>query len=157
MLTISAVLPRSVQLDFISPANIYPGDVFVVQVHTKEKPRGTFQDRPVNFYLYEDRYRGLGFLDMNTKPGIYPLKIEIGGLISHQNVEVKHKEFPVKHITLQSDKVFLSPEDEKRANEEEALLKSIWNRITPYPLWTDNFIKPINSAITSPFGVKRII
>jgi len=135
--------------------NIYPGDVFVINVNSKNAPTGQFQGRSVNFYRNNGGYKALGFVDFNTEPAEYPLTVNLDNERVNYNITVKLKEFPVKNITLKSEKVFLSPENEKRANAEEAVLKSIWNRIAPYPLWTDNFIKPISSDITSPFGVKR--
>jgi len=141
----------------ILPEDIYPGNIFVIKVNSKDTPTAQFQGRLVNFYLKEGLYIGLGFIDINTDPGNYLLSLNHGNETTTHSIEVKHKMFPVKNITLKSEKVFLSPDDEKRADNEEALLKSIWNRITPNPLWTGNFIKPIDSDITSPFGVKRII
>jgi murein DD-endopeptidase MepM/ murein hydrolase activator NlpD len=141
----------------IFPENIYPGDVFVININSKNTPTAHFQGRSVNFYQANKGYKALGFVDINTQPGQYPLTINHSSQRITYNVAVKFKKFPVKNITLKSEEVFLSPENEKRADAEEAQLKSIWSRITRRPLWTDNFIKPIQSDITSPFGVKRII
>jgi len=141
----------------IFPENIYPGDVFVINIDSKNTPTAQFQGRLVNFYQNNGGYKALAFVDISTEPGQYLLTINHNNQRITYNIAVKLKKFPVKNITLKSEKVFLSPENEKRADAEEALLKSIWNNVTPYPLWKSNFIKPINSTITSPFGVKRII
>lgn len=141
----------------IQPENLYPGDVFVINIDSHNIPSALFQGQSINFYLSEGIYKALCFIDINTMPGNYPLNINNGDITKTYNIKVKHKVFPVKQITLKSEKVFLSPEDEKRANEESALLKSIWNEVTPNPLWKGQFIRPIDSEITSQFGVKRII
>ena len=141
----------------ILPENIYPGDVFVINIDSINTPTAQFQGRSLIFYQNNGGYKALSFVDITTEPGQYPLTINHNNQRITYNIAVKLKKFPVKNITLKSEKVFLSPENEKRADAEEALLKSIWNNVTPYPLWKSNFIKPINSTITSPFGVKRII
>jgi len=141
----------------IFPENIYPGDVFVINIDSKNTPTAQFQGQSLIFYQNNAGYKALAFVDISTGPGQYPLTLNHDNKRITYNIAVKHKKFPVKNIALKSEKVFLSPENEKRADAEEALLKSIWNNVTPYPLWKSNFIKPINSTITSPFGVKRII
>lgn len=40
--------------------------------------------------------------------------------------------------------------------KEEAFLRSVWTVVTPRQLWSGLFARPINSAITSPFGEIRI-
>ena len=139
------------------PENIYPGDVFIINVNSENVPTAQFQGRSVNFYGNNESYKALNFVDINTEPGKHPITINHDNQTSTYKVIVKFKNFPIKNITLKSEKVFLSPENEKRADAEEAVLKSIWNQVTPDPLWNDIFIKPIPSDITSPFGVKRII
>ena len=141
----------------IFPENIYPGDVFVINVDSINTPTAQFQGRSLIFYQNNGAYKALASIDITTEPGKYPLTLNHNNQRITYNIAVRFKRFPVKNITLKSEKVFLSPENEKRADAEETLLKSIWNRTTPYPLWTDNFIIPIPSDITSPFGVKRII
>ena len=141
----------------IFPENIYPGDVFVINIDSINTPTAQFQGRSLIFYKNNGDYKALAFVDISTEPGKYPLTLNHNNKRITYNIAVRFKKFPVKNITLKSEKVFLSPENEKRADAEEALLKSIWNNVTPYPLWKSDFIKPIDSTITSPFGVKRII
>ncbi len=109
------------------------------------------------FYPTSKGFKALGYVDIDTKPGIYPLLLETDNTDRIHYIEVKPKQFPAKHITLKSEKVFLSPENEKRADDEEALLKSIWDKVTPEHFWNGKFIRPIDSEITSEFGVKRIM
>ncbi len=159
LLALSSPIPAEQTKAFIAicPDKISPGDAFVIHVQTPIKPTGLFQKRKIRFYETERGFKAITYVDINTKPGEYPFVLSSGELSSTYSINVKPKEFLVKNITLKSEKVFLSSQDEKRANEESALLKSIWNNVTPYPLWTENFMRPISDKITSPFGVKRII
>ncbi|NIP38006.1 MAG: M23 family metallopeptidase [Candidatus Dadabacteria bacterium] len=141
----------------ITPELKYPGDVVAIYAEIPIKPSGIFQNKEIRFYESGLGFKGITYVDIDTKPGDYPLTLNAGELSSTYSIEIRTKEFPVKHITLQSEKVFLSPEDEKRANDESALLKSIWDQVTPVPLWEGSFTKPTDSDITSQFGVKRII
>jgi len=134
-----------------------PGDMFLLKVKSNKIPSGSFQNRSLNFYYSDNVFKAFDFINIDTKPGRYPIELNINGALSNFNILVNEKYFPVKNITLRSDKVILSPEDERRANEEEKILKSIWNNVTPTTLWEGRFIKPVNSTITSEFGIKRII
>lgn len=134
-----------------------PGDMFLLKVKSNKMPSGSFQNRSLNFYYSDNVFKAFNFINIDTKPGKHPIELNVNGALINFNILVNEKYFAVKNITLRSDKVILSPEDEKRADEEEKILKSIWNKVTPATLWQGKFIKPVNSTITSDFGIKRII
>jgi murein DD-endopeptidase MepM/ murein hydrolase activator NlpD len=139
------------------PEKVYPGDVFIVRSFGNLAHELYFQNIKLQFYKTSQYYQALGFVDIDTKPGIQGINILDGKETKIKYISVMHKEFPVKNITLKSEKVFLSPEDERRADEEERVLESTWNTVTSEPLWKGKFIKPIDSTITSQFGIIRII
>lgn len=141
----------------VFPDNIYPGNVFLVRIDSNSAPTASFQGKNMPFYSASKGFIALGYVDIDTKPGIHPLLLGAEAEKSIHYIEVNPKDFPVKHITLKSEKVFLSPQNEKRADDEEALLKSIWDKVTPEHFWNGRFIRPIESEATSEFGVKRII
>ena len=141
----------------LAPSEVYPGDVFIITVHTNSTPMLRFQGRELPVFSRDKYYQAIAFVNIDTKQGILGIIIKSGEQTTIEYTKVLDKEFPVKHITLKSEQVFLSPDDEKRADREQHILESFWNNITPYPLWSGNFLRPLDSSITSPFGTKRII
>ncbi|NIP22967.1 MAG: M23 family metallopeptidase [Phycisphaerae bacterium] len=70
-------------------------------------------------------------------------------------LEVTEGVFPVTRITVDEEKVKLSPEDEKRADREEARLKALWELKTER-LWSGGFLIPLRNSYSTLFGTKRI-
>ncbi len=141
----------------LGPNEVYPGDVFTIRTFENTAPQLQYQGRELPVFGKNKYYQALAYVNIDTKPGIQGLTIKTRDNSIVKYISVLEKNFPVKYITLESDKVFLNPKDEKRADKEEHILESLWNTITPDPLWTGSFTRPIDSSITSEFGVKRII
>lgn len=74
-----------------------------------------------------------------------------------KEIQIRDYEFPVERLTLPPEKVFLSEEDLRRAEDEKRLLDSIWVNVTPERLWNGEFILPAKGEEGSLFGVRRII
>jgi len=59
-------------------------------------------------------------------------------------------------IKVSSSKVSLNPLNKKRASKEYKEAIAIYNSVSPKNYWFDDFMFPLDSKITSPFGTKRI-
>ena len=91
-----------------------------------------------------------------SQPGACVIKIASGSEEVELALKIKEVKWPETKLTLPDDKVFLSPEDEKRVNEENLKLKSIW-KISSEKKWTGKFIMPLENSLSTDFGVRRII
>jgi murein DD-endopeptidase MepM/ murein hydrolase activator NlpD len=140
------------------PEKIFPGDAFLVEIKSVNVPLGKFDDVPLKFYPVSDGlYQAIFSVDVEMKPGNHAIYLVTNERSIKHTFTVHKKKFSVKSLTLRSDKVFLSPENQARVNEENEKLSTLWNRITK-PMWEGNFTPPVNNtSISSPFGVMRII
>ena len=73
--------------------------------------------------------------------------------ISFNVIKGKYKSEIIK---VAKSKVSLNAKDKKRTQKEYREAVKIYKKISSKILWTKEFIKPIISKVTSPFGIKRV-
>jgi murein DD-endopeptidase MepM/ murein hydrolase activator NlpD len=64
--------------------------------------------------------------------------------------------YPKEYLKVSKSKVKLSLKSQKRANKEYVKAIRLYRSFDPKLYWSDRFIYPINSKITSRFGTKRM-
>ena len=69
---------------------------------------------------------------------------------------VKPARFSTLNLTLPDDKVFLSPENLRRAQEEKQKLRSLF-QVVSEKLWDGSFVIPLANEFSTAFGTKRIM
>ncbi|HDH49798.1 MAG TPA: hypothetical protein ENH31_02945 [Nitrospirae bacterium] len=144
----------------VSPAGIYPGDAFIIKVtglDAGQAPEAFLGKKP---FYFSDCGEGcslaIGSIGLETKPGTRAVKLIVGGSKASINLHVKKADFPTIHLTLPDSKVFLGPEDLKRAQTEAERLKAVWDGISD-KLWEGKFILPLDNKTSTAFGVKRVM
>jgi len=142
----------------VSPPEVVPGDVFLLKITSADNApvEVTFLDRKVDLYPSEWGLISLIPLDVNTSPGKHKIHVRHGGDISIASVEVKSHTFRSIKLTLPEEKVTLSPEDQKRVDKEYGLQQDIWGKNTK-PVWDGQFAAPLDTEISTEFGVRRIM
>ncbi len=154
------VSAQSYALDVeIMPSEVLPGDLFLVSIQTSEpdSAEAEFLGRGIKFYPDgEGRLIALVPVDINTKPGKHNIKIKLADKAESLAINVKSHEFETIKLTLPKGKVTLNPENQKRALQEAALLKEIWQQGSP-KAWNGRFQRPLDTEISTVFGVKRIM
>lgn len=144
----------------IEPSVVRQGDAFVIKVSelkTEELPSAFFKKQ--NFIFNNcgsESFCAIGAVSIETKPGTYKIRLNIGNKETILKLFVKHMKFPTLFLTLPDEKVFLSDEDMKRAEMEQERLELIWQAETD-KLWDGSFILPLENGISTVFGTKRII
>jgi hypothetical protein len=172
-LMLLAIIPLSLFLGYsqvfafqvsVSPPEINQGDVFMVkvtEVDNADNPEALFNKKPLYFSTCGiGCFISVGSVDINAEPGNHMVQLTIGDKKATVKIGVKQTEFPTIHLTLPEGKVFLSPEDQERANREAEKLNTIWPVIWPViseRLWDGNFELPIENEVSTAFGVKRIM
>lgn len=68
--------------------------------------------------------------------------------------QLKGRKFPTEHLTIAEEKTPLL--DIKLLQEERKIVEEALNIISKGIYWEGDFIPPVNSVITSPFGFTRI-
>lgn len=73
-------------------------------------------------------------------------------------LKISQKDFPYKseRLRVNKKKVFLSEEAKKRTARERKMLRNLYSKLIPNPLFSEPFSIPIKSKITSYYGTKRV-
>lgn len=143
----------------LKPDILKQGDVLVISITAPDgNLQGTFMDKRLHFFKTESgNYIALAGIDMKTTPGEYPLTLFYDNKkIFERYIKISQASFGIQRLTLPKDKVDLTPEILKRVSIEQTRLSALWPVINE-KLWKGRFIMPVNSSITSAFGMKRII
>jgi murein DD-endopeptidase MepM/ murein hydrolase activator NlpD len=142
------------------------GEVAVVYVTGAARAReveGILLGRPLHFFPHGDGYAALVGIDLETKPGKAPWRVGItdAGGASRQvsgSIAVGSRKFPVQRLTLPTPMVNLDPEAERRAADEAARLRALYETVTPERLWLGRFARPVGGdGPGDGFGSRRII
>jgi len=65
-------------------------------------------------------------------------------------------QYPKEQIKVDPSKVTLSDADLARVHRERGDLNAVYNSPHLVRYWRSNFVKPIDSVVTSPYGVQRL-
>lgn len=145
------------------------GQILVVKVPADEtslEARGTFRGRTVRFFREtgpdgQKEFVGLLGVDMEDKPGIHELAIEIeqegGDRRLTYRVEVLEEKFRVERLTLPKDKVDLDERSMQRWKAEQEQVKTALANDSPVRLWQSGFAEPVSGRRTGTFGSVRIM
>ncbi|HDZ62678.1 MAG TPA: M23 family metallopeptidase [Nitrospirae bacterium] len=144
----------------VVPLEIDPGDSFMVKVtglYDSGDPEAVLDNRTLYFSRCgRGCYVAVSAIGLDTKAGKYDIRLSAGELNATLELIVRDANFPTINLTLPDNKVFLNPEDLKRAQKEAEKLKSIWKKISER-LWAGNFVLPIENETSTAFGTKRIM
>ena len=162
LLTITLLLfhfhAHALQVD-VEPSEISIGDAFVIKINGVETvmPEASLNGAALHFGKCGDGcFMAIGTASLKTLPGVHSIRLEIRGKTTEIPLTVKQTAFPEIKLTLDAKKVFLSPEDLKRAEIEREKLKAIFQAASGKH-WDGNFITPLKNEFSTGFGVKRII
>lgn len=145
------------------------GQIIVVKVPSEEasdRLEATFLGRTVNFFP-ETRadepngFVGLVGIDLQDKPGMYELKIQImNGEHSRSlsyPIRVLKEKFRVERLRLPKNKVDLDKKSLARWKREQQQVKQALADDSPEKLWQPSFVEPVNGRRTGIFGSVRIM
>jgi murein DD-endopeptidase MepM/ murein hydrolase activator NlpD len=162
----TAVVPAAaLQVRLVPPAP-RQGDavmVFVGGTRGARDVEGSLGPRHLAFFPYGAEFAALAGVDLETRPGKLEWRIglvDAGGTPRKASgaVAVRAARFPVQRLTLPDGMVNLDPEAERRAANEAARLRALYDTVSPERLWRGAFTQPVASRKPgSGFGFRRII
>lgn len=106
---------------------------------------------------------GIGGVDLNAKPGGYPLRLQWmseNGTpeATTSSVTISEKHYPSTAVTGVPGKyVQPPPEVTARIAEESAFKKEVFSHLAPESLWSGSFEAPVDSKVTAIFGSARVV
>lgn len=143
----------------VEPQVLKQGDAFALIIYSESsiEPEAYFGKRKLYFNkIGNGIFKAVSAINLNTKPGPYFIEIRQGEQKKRLRIKVNKARFPIQRLTLPEDMVFLSPEDECRANREAERVSLIWS-VESEKIWEGSFVVPLQSEILTAFGAKRII
>jgi murein DD-endopeptidase MepM/ murein hydrolase activator NlpD len=144
----------------ISPTEIKPGDAFVIKINstnTSHLPAASLKGRRFYFSRCGDGcFLAIGSAGIRTRPGVYTIELRAGEKKKNLQLIVSQKSFTTTELTLPDDQVFLCKKDIKRVKKENKRLKQIFQKVSQ-SYWEGNFILPLESDMSTPFGTKRLL
>jgi len=147
------------------PEVIVNGSPCVFRVESPKPLRsliGKWQGRSVffNFDERDGRWYGFAGVGLDAVTGRSPLALEAipvsGARFTYtHSVRIERERYPI--VSLRVPNQFTEPDTDTlaRIQEEQALKKDAFARISPSRLWSGSFMAPVESAMTSEFGVRR--
>jgi hypothetical protein len=144
----------------VLPRKINPGDVFLIKVsgiRTSVVLHTSLGGKEFSFVRCgKGSFVAIGAADITMKPGVHTVRLKIGRTKMKLKLSVRKMSFPEQELTLPGDKVFLKREDLDRVKKENERLDDIFEIISG-KRWEGDFAPPLNNAITTAFGTKRIM
>ena len=159
------VISEEIKAWKVSKVEMFPGNVKLlqmplswdgdIQILCGEREIPYFnQGEYLKFYLSESYFssRHPYSCSLNLKDGdrlIYSQKI--------YDIEIRSYKFPRERLHVDKKRLWLSPEDLKRVEQEKIILQQVYQqRFADRVFFTDGFISPLNSKVTSVYGARRI-
>lgn len=100
---------------------------------------------PISYYQQLKNYRIIfSYIENNQK------------IFKGMDLKVIDGNFKSEVINVKPKKLKPNLENKQRVKKEYEEAMKIYNTITPEIFWNEEFIYPLNSKITSPFGTKRV-
>ena len=130
----------------VLPSSIYPGDVVRVDVAGV----GTFSASVFGKQIKD----GLIGVDLDTKPGAYPLNIATPqGRVATVSLRILPKAFPVRRLSVPPGFVNPAPEELGRISREFKTTEGIFHSASARK-WRGPFLLPVDGTPNSNFGTR---
>ena len=144
----------------IASRALQPGEVVVLTISgTKAGDRLQVTGLDQNWLTHEadaSTRRALIGIDLDRKPGTYPVVVSAGSSRVTQDLVVVDKKFLTRNLTV--DDAFVNPPEavQARIAEEAARLTKLWQTLTPARIWSTPFKPPVPESPNSAFGSRSV-
>ena len=143
----------------VSPSTLHPGDVARVDVggaNDAERITATVFGEGIALYYDEpqQKWRALIGIDLDTKPGIYRLRIARGNTApTEHTLRIAPKQFQVRRLNVPGNFVEPPKEALEQISRDSGMLAAAYARVSPKK-WSGAFVLPVNGNPTSNFGTR---
>jgi murein DD-endopeptidase MepM/ murein hydrolase activator NlpD len=139
---------------------VQPGEVVVTTIETPADVESVhvaaLGHAAVPFQLAPGRWRALLGIDLDVKPGTYPISVDAGTLHAAKNLLVQPKTFGTRRLSVNPDFVTPPPSAAERIARDAELMAAAWRSSPPKPLWSGPFARPVHEAANSAFGTRSV-
>ena len=146
-LSVQSRTPRPGELVVLSIALAGPADHVRVHAFQRDVPAFRVDDRA---------WRALIGIDLDVRPGTYPVTVTAGPAHTAYDLVVEPRAFRTRRLTV--NEAFVTPpaSEQTRIAEEAALLAHVWKSPAGERLWTGEFVRPVPGAANSAFGTRSV-
>lgn len=162
------ILPQTPQAPALTLAAtaraMQPGEVVVLTISgvpPSAPVRARAFDRDLTpFQDDKQSWKVLVGIDLETKPGKYPVTVEAGPAGSASRASyalvVRSKTFPTRQLKV--DNAFVNPPESAQARiaQDARDLERCWREAAAARLWTAGFIRPVPQPSNSAFGSRSV-
>lgn len=143
--------------------SLSPGEIVVLSIagpEASDEVRVRAFDRDVIAYRDGDTWRAIVGVDLDVKPGTYPVTVlsgpDVNAKRATHDLRIVPRAFRTRRLTV--DEAFVTPpaSEQPRIERETALLAATWQSSAPSRLWTMPFVRPVPQASNSAFGTRSI-
>jgi murein DD-endopeptidase MepM/ murein hydrolase activator NlpD len=123
----------------------------------KEESKLVCRDQEVKF-VKKGRV-GLAFVMESYFSDFSPFTCKVisqGVTVSEYHFNVKERSYHAEVLKVDPKKIKLAAKDEQRVIAEQVVLNKIYSSSLPEFLFSESFISPLNSLVTSVYGNKRV-
>lgn len=151
---------------FWQPDEVKQGSPVLITVELSGPARqvdGTWLGKRIRFARSDKPgvWVALAGADLDQQPGSFELRVSatMRGRVVHRSkqIEVKQAQFGTGEVNVAQEYVNPTPEEQRQIARDERLKKYAFARTTPLPLWSGNFVKPIDGESTPSFGETQVM
>lgn len=153
---------------FWQPNQLKQGSVMLITAEFDRMPArvsGSFANRKLLFFHSKDNpkvWTALAGVDLETPPGSYGLDVNASfgkgrPAKKTQQIDVAQGDFKPSAVEVPENFVNPNAEELKEIAKDEILKKRAYAHATRMPLWSGNFLKPVDAPATESFGAARML
>jgi hypothetical protein len=155
------VLAQPAAVEITSRARaVQPGELVVLSIAAPDGPATiavhAFGHEVAAFKADEGGWRALVGIDLDVKPGTYPVTVRAGSAHASLDLAVRPRTFRTRTLTV--DPAFVTPPESERERiaSEAKLLDDVWESSAPDRLWNGPFVRPVPQPANSAFGTRSV-
>jgi len=155
LFTTSCFATADIKTDVLSTS---PGEIRLVTFPaTDSRAVFTCKGQALKWSLKEGRGHAVVIESYFSDLHPYSCRLELDGKLQHElKFTVVPKEYKAEVLKVDSKKIKLAPKDEERVWKEQQVLDRIYASSQKEFEFTESFMQPMSSAITSVYGTKRV-
>lgn len=120
-------------------------------------PEVKFLNKSIPLYAVEGGWEGLVPIPYLQPEGEARIEVSAPGTTPVSlPVLVRQNVYKSEKLTVAPGKVKPKKKDLERIKKEGGMIKRVYRTLTPKKYWTGNFVLPVQSEFTSPYGTKRV-
>ena len=161
MLIVAALIvapPPSIAISARS-RSVQPGEIVLLSIAAPGAASIHVRAFDHDVAAYRDAARGwqaLVGIDLDVKPGTYPVAVDAGGAHGRYDLVVAPRVFRTRRLTVNEAFVTPPPSEQPRIDRESALMAAVWAAPAAERLWTEPFVRPVPQDANSAFGTRSI-